>query len=33
MLIFCLDGDEVHVKSDFCVAFILEVLYPEVIYT
>lgn len=31
MLIFCLD-DDVHVKSDFCVALIFEVIYPKVLY-
>lgn len=33
MLIFCLGDDDVHVKSDFCVAFISEVIYPKVKYT
>lgn len=27
MLIFCLNDDDVHVKSDFCVALIFEVIY------
>lgn len=32
MLIFCLDDDDVHVKSDFCVALIFEVIYTKVMY-
>lgn len=30
MLIFSLDDDDVHVKNDFYVALIFEVIYPNV---
>lgn len=32
MLIFCLDDDDVHVESDFCVALIFEALYTKIMY-
>lgn len=32
MLIFCLDDDDVHGKSDFCVALILEIINAKVMY-